>query len=178
MRRRLLRRRVRGGLGLDGVMRRGGLSSRLLRLLREAGRVSSRNEAGVSLKRILIRDWGLKLGSKTSVNVYGRKVKVPWAVDKVARFTFADLCEEALGTADYITLASNFETIIIDETPYMYLKHKNQARRLINLVDALCESSRDLKTRRLLIADRILGRREQMQDHRLCRSWTGRPVLP
>jgi protein AFG1 len=79
-------------------------------------------------------------GAPSSVNVYGRKVKIPWAVDKVARFTFADLCEEALGTADYITIASNFETIIIDETPYMYLRHKNQARRLINLVDALCES--------------------------------------
>lgn len=34
------------------------------------------------------------LGAPTSVNVYGRKVEVPWAVDKVARFTFAELCEE------------------------------------------------------------------------------------
>lgn len=85
-------------------------------------------------------------GTSSSVNVYGRKVKIPWAVDKIAKFTFADLCEEALGTADYITIASNFETIIIDETPYMYLRHKNQARRLINLVDALCKSVRGVFT--------------------------------
>ncbi len=47
---------------------------------------------------------------------------------------------QALGTADYITLASRFELFIIDEMPLLYLRHKNQARRLINLVDALYES--------------------------------------
>jgi protein AFG1 len=96
-------------------------------------------------------------GAPSSVNVYGRKVKIPWAVDKIARFTFADLCEEALGTADYITIASNFETIIIDETPYMYLRHKNQARRLINLVDALCERmKRDVRILEARVADSLM----------------------
>ncbi|KAJ9116379.1 hypothetical protein QFC22_004820 [Naganishia vaughanmartiniae] len=83
---------------------------------------------------------GGREGAPTSVNVYGRQVQVPWASGKVARFTFAQLCEEALGSADYITLASTYETFIIDETPMLYLKDKNQARRLINLIDALYES--------------------------------------
>ncbi len=82
---------------------------------------------------------GGKKGVPSSVNVYGRKVRVPWTVDKIARFTFAELCDEALATADYISICSKYETIIIDDMPLLYLKHKNQARRLINLVDALCE---------------------------------------
>lgn len=81
-----------------------------------------------------------RVGTPTFVSVYGRKVRVPWAVGNVARFSFEDLCEEALGSADYITLSSRFETFVIDDVPYLYLKHKNQARRLINLVDALYES--------------------------------------
>ena len=50
------------------------------------------------------------LGVASSVNVYGRKVQVPWAVDKIARFTFAELCEEVSGKpiryAQYITHGS------------------------------------------------------------------------
>ncbi|OCF73208.1 AFG1-family ATPase [Kwoniella mangroviensis CBS 8886] len=76
----------------------------------------------------------------TQVSVYGRKVPVPAAAEGVCRFTFADLCEESLGPADYLTLASSYHTFFIDEVPVLYLKHKNEARRLINLVDALYES--------------------------------------
>jgi predicted ATPase len=136
MGRRLWRLLIKAGLGLDGGKKSGSRSSRLFRRSLRDEKVRSDRSRSDVIKVILNL---CILGAPTSVNVYGRKVKVPWAVDKVARFTFADLCEQALGTADYITLASNFETIIIDQAPYMYLRHKNQARRLINLVDALCE---------------------------------------
>ena len=67
--------------------------------------------------------------------------------------TFADLCEavseayrslsdtncQALGPADYLSLASTFDTFYIDAVPVLYLRNKNEARRLINLIDALCE---------------------------------------
>ncbi|EAL20923.1 hypothetical protein CNBE2840 [Cryptococcus deneoformans B-3501A] len=56
------------------------------------------------------------------------------------RFTFSQLCEEALGPADYLALVSTFSTFFIDEVPTLYLRHKNEARRLINLIDALYES--------------------------------------
>ena len=69
--------------------------------------------------------------------------------------TFADLCEavswllvptemalidQYLGPADYLSLASTFDTFYIDAVPVLYLRNKNEARRLINLIDALCES--------------------------------------
>jgi predicted ATPase len=34
------------------------------------------------------------IGHPSSVNVYGRRVPVPWATEKACRFTFAELCEE------------------------------------------------------------------------------------
>jgi protein AFG1 len=46
---------------------------------------------------------------------------------------------EALGPADYISLASTYRTFFVDDIPVILLKNKNEARRLINLVDALCE---------------------------------------
>lgn len=73
--------------------------------------------------------------------VYGRRLTVPSTKGSAARFDFEQLCETALGPADYITLASSFETFYIDAVPVLLLKHKNEARRLINLIDALCESA-------------------------------------
>ncbi|OCF33532.1 AFG1-family ATPase [Kwoniella heveanensis BCC8398] len=83
----------------------------------------------------------------TQVSVYGRRVVVPAAAGTTCKFTFAELCEEALGPADYLTLASTYSTFFIDEVPVLYLKHKNEARRLINLVDALYESKCQLHIR-------------------------------
>nr|KIR46773.1 AFG1-family ATPase [Cryptococcus bacillisporus CA1280] len=62
------------------------------------------------------------------------------SASNTCRFTFSQLCEEALGPADYLALVSTFSTFFIDEVPTLYLRHKNEARRLINLIDALYES--------------------------------------
>ncbi|WVQ79180.1 hypothetical protein IAT38_001276 [Cryptococcus sp. DSM 104549] len=81
------------------------------------------------------------------VVVYGRALTVPAASGKTCRFTFSQLCEEALGPADYLALASTFSTFFVDEVPVLYLRHKNEARRLINLIDALYESKCQLYLR-------------------------------
>ncbi|WVO23098.1 uncharacterized protein IAS62_004443 [Cryptococcus decagattii] len=80
-------------------------------------------------------------GSKQKqIKVYGRILTIPQAAGNTCRFTFSQLCEEALGPADYLALVSTFSTFFIDEVPTLYLRHKNEARRLINLIDALYES--------------------------------------
>src|SRR6185369_4040089 len=48
------------------------------------------------------------------IPVLGRKLKVPYAADRVAMMTFAELCEQPLGPADYVALASNFRALIVD----------------------------------------------------------------
>ena len=76
----------------------------------------------------------------TTLLVYGRKVPVPRHLSGVTLWTFSDLCGGAFGPADYISLASTFHTLILDKVPILTLMQKNEARRLITLLDALYEA--------------------------------------
>lgn len=92
--------------------------------------------------------WAAEPGTEapTELVVYGRRVNVPIAKGDACCFPFAELCETPLGPADYLSLASTFRTFYIDDVPVLLLKNKNEARRLINLIDALCEESTDRLT--------------------------------
>lgn len=76
----------------------------------------------------------------TSFRVYGRDLNVSCHFSGITRWTFPELCCTNLGPADYITLASNFHTFILEDVPVLSLLHKNEARRLITLLDALYEA--------------------------------------
>lgn len=82
----------------------------------------------------------------TTLNVYGRKLHVPRSISatethpSVCRFTFSELCDSPLGPADYLTLASTYHTFILEGVPQMTLMQKNQARRMITLLDAVYEA--------------------------------------
>lgn len=76
----------------------------------------------------------------TILQVYGRQVPVPRHYQGVTYWTFADLCGGSFGPADYITLASTFHTLILDHVPILTSLQKNEARRLITLLDALYEA--------------------------------------
>lgn len=88
----------------------------------------------------------LGTGKPATVTVYGRPVVIPLSYDAsgthapVCRFTFSQLCDVPLGPADYLTLASSYRTFILTDVPVLPLAHKNQARRLITLLDALYEA--------------------------------------
>jgi len=71
--------------------------------------------------------------------VFGRSLHIPWSTDTACKFSFSQLCDESLGPADYLTLASTFPTIAITSIPILKLSAKNQARRFISLIDALYE---------------------------------------
>ncbi|POS83263.1 hypothetical protein EPUL_006386 [Erysiphe pulchra] len=75
-----------------------------------------------------------------TLTVYARNVIVPRQSNGITYWKFAELCEGPLGPADYITLASKYHTFILDEIPIMTLVQKNEARRLITLLDALYEA--------------------------------------
>ena len=76
----------------------------------------------------------------SNIKVYGRTIPIPRQHDGVVLFTFPELCQTALGPADYITLASTFHTLILTDIPVLSLLQKNEARRLITLLDALYEA--------------------------------------
>jgi len=72
--------------------------------------------------------------------VKGRAVPVPLAAHNVARFGFADLCEQPLGGSDYLAVAARFHTVLIDAIPVMGPEDRNAAKRFITLIDALYDN--------------------------------------
>lgn len=80
---------------------------------------------------------GAAHGAPTTLEVLGRPLAVPEALANVARFPFADLCFAALGPADYLAIARQFHTVIVDSIPILGAAQRNEARRFITLIDAL-----------------------------------------
>jgi cell division protein ZapE len=72
-----------------------------------------------------------------TLEVLERKVLVPQAAGGVARFSFDALCGDALGAADYLALAQNFHTMLIDRIPRLGPEQSNEARRFTLLIDTL-----------------------------------------
>jgi len=54
--------------------------------------------------------------------------------------TFQELCVSSHSAADFLALASNLKILILTDIPKMQLKHKNEARRFITLIDTLYEN--------------------------------------
>jgi cell division protein ZapE len=82
-------------------------------------------------------------GKPVTIEVKGRQLNVPMASMGVARFDFADLCDQPLGANDYLHVAHAFHTVIIDAIPVMTPDRRDVARRFINLIDAFydCRTS-------------------------------------
>jgi cell division protein ZapE len=76
-------------------------------------------------------------GAAQELALKGRSVHVPRAFMGVARFTFHDLCEEALAAADYLQIAREYHTVILDHVPTMNFDNRNAAKRFIILIDTL-----------------------------------------
>ena len=80
---------------------------------------------------------GSSRGEPRSLEVLGRRLLVPQAVNGVARFSFHDLCEQPLASSDYLAIAREFHTLVIDDIPVLPAHKRNEARRLTWLIDAL-----------------------------------------
>ena len=76
-------------------------------------------------------------GGAQELAVKGRTVHVPRAAMGVARFAFHDLCERPLAAADYLRVAHEYHTIIVDRIPVMTFDSRNAAKRFIILIDTL-----------------------------------------
>jgi cell division protein ZapE len=76
-------------------------------------------------------------GGPLDLTVKGHAVHVPQAAMGVARFSFSDLCSKPLGASDYLRLAREFHTIVLDHVPVMDRDRRNEAKRFIILIDTL-----------------------------------------
>jgi cell division protein ZapE len=91
--------------------------------------------ADASLDQAWRRLGGGARGGALELAVKGRSVRVPRAFMGVARFSFHDLCEEPLSAADYLRIAHEFHTVILDHVPVMTYDDRNAAKRFIILID-------------------------------------------
>jgi cell division protein ZapE len=80
---------------------------------------------------------GSTSGMPQELTVKGRRLRVPRAAMGVAWFFFHDLCEQPLAAADYLRIAHEFHTLIIDRIPVMGFDERNAAKRFIILIDTL-----------------------------------------
>ncbi|MCG5235589.1 cell division protein ZapE [Xanthobacter oligotrophicus] len=81
-------------------------------------------------------------GVPGEVLLKGRRVAIPAMANGAARFTFADLCEAALGpNPDYLRLARMFHTLVLEHIPILGPDQRNEAKRFISLIDTLYDSN-------------------------------------
>ena len=81
-----------------------------------------------------------------TLEVQGRRTVFPRAAGGLVRTAFASLCGQALGASDYLALAARFPTVFLESVPVLGPEHRNEARRLVTLVDALYERRTKLVT--------------------------------
>lgn len=83
------------------------------------------------------------------MDVMGRDVVMERTTGGMARATFAQLCQRALGPNDYLALADRFHTLFLEDVPILRPDDHAAARRLVTLIDALYEA----RTRLVVLAE-------------------------
>jgi cell division protein ZapE len=89
--------------------------------------------------------WGRMTGhapcKPRDISIKGRILHVPCSANGVARFSFADICEKPLAASDYLRLAHDYHTLLIDRIPVMDYAERNAAKRFIALIDTLYDNA-------------------------------------
>jgi cell division protein ZapE len=93
----------------------------------------------------LNKAWGKMTGNAPckprDIPIKGRILHVPCSSHGVARFSFEAICEKPLAASDYLRLAHDYHTILIDRIPVMDLADRNAAKRFISLIDTLYDNA-------------------------------------
>ncbi|MDY6923415.1 MAG: cell division protein ZapE [Pseudomonadota bacterium] len=74
------------------------------------------------------------------LKVLGRDLVIERTDGGLARATFGELCEAALGPQDYLAIAERFQTLFVEDIPVLDSAKQQEARRFVTLIDALYEA--------------------------------------
>jgi cell division protein ZapE len=103
--------------------------------------VPADRDADAALDQAWARMTGNAKCRPRDISIKGRILHVPCSADGVARFSFADLCERPLAASDYLRLAHDYHTILVDRIPVMDYPDRNAAKRFIVLIDTLYDNA-------------------------------------
>jgi peroxisome-assembly ATPase len=103
----------------------------------------------------------------TFLTTQGRQVPIPQAVLRrgLARFSFEDLCQKALGAADYLQIGQTFHTVFVEHVPALTINEINWVRRFITFVDAMYESKVKLIVQAASPPSELLSRPDGVKVH-------------
>jgi cell division protein ZapE len=103
--------------------------------------VPADSAADAALDRAWARMSGHAKCKSRDISIKGRILHVPCSAHGVARFSFVDLCEKPLAASDYLRLAHDYHTILVDHIPVMNYPERNAAKRFIMLIDTLYDNA-------------------------------------
>jgi cell division protein ZapE len=103
--------------------------------------VPADEDAEVALNNSWQNLTGTLSGEPCDIAAKGRVIRVPEAARGVARFSFRQLCEQPLGATDYLRIAREFHTLILENIPVMDYPQRNAAKRFIALIDTLYDNA-------------------------------------
>jgi cell division protein ZapE len=127
-----------------------------------------------------------------TIHLKGRTVAVPAAAGSSARFDFSDLCEKPLGARDFLAIAARYSTVFVEHIPVLSPARRNEAKRLILLIDTLYDHharlvvSAEAPPQELYVAtrgtegfefDRAASRLIEMQSRDWLDDWAARQPL-
>lgn len=98
---------------------------------------------------------------KDRFKVKGRTITVEQTAKGVARFTFAQLCEQPHGAEDYLEITRRYHTVFLEGVPKLTYDRRNEAKRLMNLIDVLYEA----QTKLVVTADAMPDELYRGTDH-------------
>jgi cell division protein ZapE len=96
--------------------------------------------ADAALNQAWVRMTGNAPCKPRDITIKGRVLHVPCSAHGVARFSFADICEQPLAASDYLRLARDYHTLLVDHIPVMDYAERNAAKRFIALIDTLYDN--------------------------------------
>src|ERR1700712_5219457 len=91
-------------------------------------------EADAALDKAWAKMTGQAPCKPRDISMKGRVLHVPCSAQGVARFSFASLCEKPLAASDYLRLARDYHTILVDRIPVMDYAERQAAKRFIALI--------------------------------------------
>lgn len=78
---------------------------------------------------------GTSVGAPQWLDINQRRMQLIASAPGMAWFTFSTLCDEPRSAADFVELAREYHTILVEQIPVLARDKEDSARRFINLVD-------------------------------------------
>ncbi len=98
------------------------------------------NESIFSFNSLFIKVSGSERSEKIIINVESRDIEIEKYSNGIGLMTFNSLCNQPLGSQEYIAIAKTFKTFFISDIPKIKNEDFDQAKRFINLIDVLYDN--------------------------------------